>query len=182
MLGIIDTSSLVAIARYYLSIKDEVILLRFLENKFRSGELILLDTIYNEASRTQKGLAISCMDFLNDPAIRIKDADLVPLAPRKFSNQMDNNFCIPLQKKSLSEEAYAAQKNEYLKSGDAKIIIYAHNHLHKSPTVITEETPQSNDGKLFRKIPVICDFLKIPHMTITKWLSINGVTLNWNHP
>lgn len=40
MIGIIDTSSLIAIARYYLPIKDEVKLLRFVESKLRSGELV----------------------------------------------------------------------------------------------------------------------------------------------
>lgn len=182
MLGIIDTSSLVAIARYYLSIKDEATLLRFLESKFRTGELVLLDTIYKEANRTQKGLATLRMEFLNDSNLRVKDADLVPAAPKKFSNQLDNNFCVPLMRKRLSDEAYSIQKEQYLKSGDGKIIIYAQNHINSSPTVITEETPQSNDGKLFRKIPFICDFLKIPHMTITEWLGENGVTLTWNQP
>jgi len=182
MLGIIDTSSLVAIARYYLSIKDEAILLQFLENKFRSGELVLLNTIHSEASRKQKGLVTSRMSFLNDSALRIKDAELVPSAPRKFSNQMDNNFCVPLKKKMLSDDVYSIQKEAYLQSGDGKIIVYALNHIDKSPIVITEETPQSNDGKLFRKIPFICDFLKIPHMSVAEWLSSNGVTLNWSHP
>lgn len=182
MLGIIDTSSLVAIARYYLSIRDEAILLRFLENKFRSGELVLLDTIHGEASRTQKGLATSRMSFLNDADIRVKDSELMPSAPRKFSNQMDNNFCVPLKRRMLNDEAYSIQKEQYLQSGDGKIIIYALNNIAKSPTVITEETPQSNDGKLFRKIPAICDFLKIPHMSVAEWLSSNGVTLNWSHP
>lgn len=182
MLGIIDTSSLMAIARYYLSIKDEAILLRFLENKFRSGELVLLDTIHSEASRAQKGLATSRMSFLNDYDLRVKDSELVPSAPRKFSNQMDNNFCVPLKRKMLDDEAYAILKEQYLQSGDGKIIVYALNNIAKSPIVITEETPQSNDGKLFRKIPTICDFLKISHMSVAEWLSSNGVTLNWNHP
>ncbi len=182
MLGIIDTSSLVAIARYYLSIKDETVMLRFLENKFRSGELVLLDTIHSEASRTQKGLATSRMAFLNDPAIRVKDAELVPPAPKKFSNQVDNNFCVPLKKNMLTDDIYAIQKEEYLKSGDGKIIIYALNNINKSPMVITEESPHSNDGKLFRKIPFICDMLNIRHKSIAEWLSDNGVTLNWSHP
>lgn len=42
MVGVVDASSLVAIARYYLPIKDEAILLHFLETKFRAKELLLL--------------------------------------------------------------------------------------------------------------------------------------------
>jgi len=44
------------------------------------------------------------------------------------------------------------------------------------------DTPQSNDGKLFKKLPVICDFLEIDHMAISEWLSSNGVKLSWTHP
>lgn len=88
MIGIIDTSSLVAIARYYLPIKDEVKLLRFIESKFRSGELVMLSSIHLEASRTQKGIALELMDFLNDNDLRLNDSDLIPPAPRKFSREL----------------------------------------------------------------------------------------------
>lgn len=179
MLAIIDTCSLVAIARYYLSIKDEEKLLCFLETKFRKGELVLLETIYTESTRVQKGIATSRMEFLNDSKLQIKDGGLLPPAPQKFSREIDNNFCIPLQRKRLNDESYRSQKEEYLKSGDAKMVLYALNNADKQPVIITEETPQSNDNKLFRKIPVICDFLKIPYMSIAEWLSSNGVCLDW---
>lgn len=44
------------------------------------------------------------------------------------------------------------------------------------------ETPLSNDGKLFKKLLVICDFLEIDHMSISEWLFSNGVKLSWTHP
>ena len=182
MIGIIDTSSLVAIARYYLPIKDEVKLLHFIESKFRSGELVLLSTIFVEASRTQKGIALELMEFLNEDGLRFNDSDLIPPSVRKFSNQLDNNLCVPLQKKKLSDEMYALQKAEYMTTGDAKMLFYALHNKDKEPVIITEETKLSNDGKLFKKLPAICDFLEIKHMTVAEWLVANGISLNWAHP
>lgn len=182
MIGIIDTSSLVAIARYYLPIKDEVKLLRFIESKFRSGELVLLSSIHFEASRTQKGIALDLMKFLNDHELKFNDSDLMPPAPRKFSNQLDNNFCIPLQKKKLSLEAYSLQKEQYMATGDVKMVLYALNNVDKEPVIITEETKPSNDGKLFKKLPAICEILGIKHMTVAEWLVVNDISLDWTHP
>lgn len=182
MIGIIDTSSLVAIARYYLPIRDEVKLLRFIESRFRSGDLVILNSIHLEASRTQKGIALELMKFLNENDLRVNDSDLIPPAPRKFSNLLDNNFCVPLQKKKLSEEIYSLQKTEYMKTGDAKLLLYALNNKDKEPIIITEETSLSNDGKLFKKLPAICDILEIKHMTIAEWLVCQGISLDWAHP
>lgn len=182
MTGIIDTSSLVAIARYYLPIKDEVRLLRFIESRFRSGQLVLLETIHLETSRTQSGIALEKMDFLNDRDILFNDSELMPPAPKKFSNLLDNNLCVPLQKKKLSPEAYALQKAMYMSTGDAKLLFYALNNIGREPIVITEETKLSNDGKLFKKLPAICEILEIKHMTIAEWLVDQGISLSWAHP
>lgn len=182
MIGIIDTCSLVAIARYYLSIKDGNKLLSFLEHKFRSGDLILLSSIHREARYTHSGIVITAMPFLDDKELIINDENFIPPAPKKFSNQLDNNFCIPLQKRKLTEEEYALQKDTYMSSGDAKLIIYALNHKGQEPIIITEESKISNDGKLFRKIPAICEMLELKSVTITDWLSSNDVELTWNHP
>lgn len=182
MIGIIDTSSLLAIARYYLSIKDEVKLLNYIESKFRSGDLILLGTIHFEVSHTNKGSAINAMKFLDEKALRYDDTFLKAPAPRVFSNQLDNNLCITLLKKNLSSEEYLQQKAAYLETGDAKMILYALNNMALDPVIITEESKYNNDGKLFKKLPAICDFLGIKHMSITEWLGTNGVELSWSHP
>lgn len=182
MIGIIDTSSLIAIARYYAPLKDQSKILTFLEEKFRSGELILLSTIHREASRSQKGIAIISMPFLNDDSLRYNDDTLFPPAPSAFSKQLDNNFCVPIKKKVLTTEAYDQQKNQYMTSGDAKLIFYAQHHICEDPVIITEETSVSNDGKLFKKLPPICDFLKIKHQNITQWLADNGIQIQWHHP
>lgn len=182
MIGIVDTSSLVAIARYYLSIKDGERLLRFLEAKFESRELILLSSIHKEASLVQGGIAISKMEFLNNQDWRIKDDDLLPPAPKKFSNQMDNNVCVTKMKERLSAEAYAIQKEVYMRTGDARMLLYALNNMDLSPCIITEETRYVNDGKLFKKLPAICEIINVKYMSITEWLSLNHAEIDWTIP
>lgn len=180
MIGIIDTSSLLAITRYYLSLKDERDLLDFIESKFRRGDLIFLNTIKSEAFRTQKGIVIESMKFLDEPELCVKDEDLLPPAPRRFSNQLDHNLCVPLQKKRLTDEQYVLQKEAYMQSGDIKMVLYALNNVELDPVIITEETPLNNDGKLFRKLPMVCNFLGIRYMSIVEWLRNNGIHLTWN--
>lgn len=182
MIGIIDTSSLVAIARYYLSIRDEAKLLYFIESKFRTGELVLLKSIHCETSYTQKGIAVSLMKFLNDSELIVNDDNLLPPSPKRFSNQIDNSFCKTILKKQLSDEEFIQQKNAYLKTGDAKMILYALNNKDSNQVIITEETHYGNDGKLFKKLPAICDILEIKHQTIAEWLSLNGVEISWTLP
>lgn len=182
MTGVIDTSSLLAIARYYLPIRDEAKLLHFIELKFRSGELVMLNTIHLEASRTQKGMALMLMDFLNDEKLRVNDSGILPPSPKRFSNLLDNNLCIPLQRKKLDAETYEQLKAQYMSTGDAKLILYALNNPENDPVIITEETMLSNDGKLFKKLPAICEILGIKHQTIAQWLVDNDISLEWVHP
>lgn len=179
MLGIIDTSSLIAITRYYTPIKDETPLLRQIETWFRSREIIYLSKISEETENTQKGIATKRMEFFKERELIYDDSDLLPPAPQKFSNLLDNNLNITIQKKRLTAEQFSEQKKEYMSTGDAKLIIYALNNMDKDPIIITEETAYSNDSKLFKKIPAICDFLGIKHQTIAEWIASKGITVNW---
>ena len=69
-----------------------------------------------------------------------------------------------------------------MSTGDAKMLLYALNNMEKEPVIITEETMLSNDNKLFKKLPAICEILKIKHMTVAEWLVANGISLDWTHP
>ena len=62
------------------------------------------------------------------------------------------------------------------------MLLYALNNSDKDPVIITEETKLSNDGKLFKKLPAICEILEIKHMTIAEWLVANDISLDWTHP
>lgn len=182
MIGIIDTCSLVAIARYYLPLEDCGELLNFLELKFKEKELILLKSVHKEACNVQKGISIEQMPFLNDTSIQFNDIDLFAPIPKTFSHQLDNNFCIRVNKNKLKEEEYIQQKEAFMRSADAKIIFYALHNVQSNPVIITEETPYTNDGKVFKKIPAICNELKFPCYPISKWLVENGISLNWRLP
>jgi hypothetical protein len=61
------------------------------------------------------------------------------------------------------------------------MILYTLNHAEADSIIITEETRLSNDGKLFKKIPTICDILEIKHQSITEWFSSNRVEVSWSH-
>ncbi len=136
--------------------------------------------IFWESKRTSKGIAVEKMPFLKDKKLVIPTKDLFPCAPERFSNMIDNNFCVRLKKQELTEEEYIEQKEEYLKTGDAKIIIYALNVRHSDAIhleemqVMTEETRQQNDGKLFKKLPLLCEQIGIGTLTVSEYLHRNG--------
>lgn len=48
-------------------------------------------------------------------------------------------------------------------------------------SVLTEETKSQNDGKLFQKLPSICDFLKINTITLTEYLKAHGIKIERMH-
>ena len=120
---VVDTCSLVMIAKNYLPLDKDGQLYSFLEEAFSRKDLMLLDVILDESKRTSKGIAVEKMPFLKDKKLVIPTKDLFPCAPERFSNMIDNNFCVRLKKQELTEEEYIEQKEEYLKTGDAKIII-----------------------------------------------------------
>ena len=177
---VIDTCSLVMIAKNYLPLDKDGQLHSFLEGAFASKELMLLDVILEESRRISKGIAVEKMPFLRDKKLVSKTEDLLPPAPEKFSNMVDNNFCVRLMKQQLTEEQYIGQKEEYLKTGDAKIIIYVLKVLHSDAIhleeiqVMTEETRQQNDGKLFKKLPLLCEQIGVETITVSEYLHRNG--------
>ncbi|MSL96806.1 DUF4411 family protein [Escherichia coli] len=177
---VVDTCSLVMIAKNYLPLDKDGQLYSFLEEAFSRKDLMLLDVILDESKRTSKGIAVEKMPFLKDQKLVIPTKDLFPSAPERFSNMIDNNFCLRLKKQELTEEEYIEQKEEYLKTGDAKIIIYALNVRHSDAIhleemqVMTEETRQQNDGKLFKKLPLLCEQIGIGTLTVSEYLHRNG--------
>lgn len=178
MVIIVDTCSLLMIAKNYLPLDDSGSMAAFLEQKFKEKELLLLDAIQQEASQTSKGIVMEKMPFLKDKAMVIKTVDMFPPSPKKFDNMVDNNFCIPLFRKELSDEGYIQKKADFLDSGDAKIIIYSlrtkNENLFGDYCVMTEESRLPNDGKSFKKLPLICEFIGVSTITAVDYLQQNG--------
>ena len=73
---VIDSCSLVSVARYYLPLDKEGGIVPFLKSVLNSGEVILLDAVVQEVRYTAKGIAIKAMPFLDDKKY-IKKTDLI---------------------------------------------------------------------------------------------------------
>jgi len=187
MVVAVDTCSLLALSKYYLSFDDGRVLYSFIKSKYERHELIIIDAILIESRQTAKGQIIESLSFLNENTNNIaKTENLFAPSPKRFSNQLDNNLCVPLQKKRLTDIEYSAGKQDFLSTGDARLIIYALNYqkenqgsLFEDFFVLTEETRVQNDGKLFKKLPLICDFLNIRTITMPEYLKQNRVAIEW---
>lgn len=130
--------------------------------------------------KVSKGIVLEKMPFLDDKNILINTTELLPVLPKKFDNMVDNNFCVRALRNELNEEEYIQQKSEFMRSGDAKILIYSWIMKHEQLllwedySVMTEETRTQNDGKLFKKIPLICDYIGTKTINVVDYLSKNG--------
>lgn len=92
MNAIIDTSSLMALVRYYLPFDRDNKLKKLLQTKFENRELIVIDEVMAESQLLQKGIILKEFDFITLKSNRIIKTDtLVP--DRKFFNRLENDFC-----------------------------------------------------------------------------------------
>jgi hypothetical protein len=178
---LIDTSSLLSLVRYYLPFDKKGILFEVVKSKFVSGEIILLDAVYEECKYVgQKAILkkldyLADKDFLKEQQVIIKTESLIPEAPTKFFNQLKNQFVAnPVQFRKLTEAEFEVKKKEFMDSADAKLIMFAQRLIKEKPEeviyLVTEETSSPNDLKLFKKIPAICDILGIPVITLPELL------------
>lgn len=181
MRALIDTSSLLSLVRYYLPFDKKGVLFEVVKRKFETGEIILLDGVYEECKFVGKKAILKKLDYLEDKAflkenkIIVKTDDLIPLAPVKFLNQLKNQFVAnQYQFRKLTEAEFEVKKKEFMDSADAKLIMYAQRLLKENPEeefyLVTEETSSANDLKLFKKIPAICDILGIPVISLPELL------------
>jgi hypothetical protein len=187
MVVIVDTCSLLALSKFYLPFDDEQVLYDFVETQYNARKFIIIDAIHTESRQTAKGIIIETLPFLENNKTNIaKTNNTFAPSPKRFSNQLDNNLCVPLAKKLLTETEYIAAKQDFLQTGDARLIIYAlnyqkecENNLFEEFFVLTEESRIQNDGKLFKKLPLICEFLNIKTMTLPDYLKKNGIKAKW---
>jgi len=178
---VIDTSSLVGLVRYYLPFDKKGDLFEVIKNKFSSGEIILLDAVYEESKFVSQKIIIKQLNFLTDKKflrerrIIVKTAELIPVSPTRFLNMVKNQFvAVPAQFRKLTEAEFEVQKNHFMESADAKLIMYCQHLITDNQVeeiyLVTEETSATNDLKLFKKIPVICGIIRIPVITLPELL------------
>lgn len=178
MKAVIDTNSLLSLARYYLPNDKKEKLKEALKKKLISGELIILDEVLKESRFLSSGLIVKELDYLGEREF-LKNFNvgenteyLIPNSPQKFYKQVDNNFAIRGITGKLNEEEYESVKNTFLNSADCKMIIKCGNLKKEGEEVVlvTEESKLTNDRKPFKKIPLICEFLEIKTWNIQEYL------------
>lgn len=168
MRAVIDTNSLLFFVRAYLPFEKEGKLKNFFQQKFNSGEIIVLDKVFEQSKFVAKGIVIKELKFLDDKKKLVKTELILP--EPKFFNRLDNELCYRAQKNKLTPTEYEVKKEEFLDDADAKLILFCETEKKKleldKPILITEETRTENDNKLFKKLPEICDILEIDHCTL----------------
>ncbi|OFX58809.1 MAG: hypothetical protein A2046_05550 [Bacteroidetes bacterium GWA2_30_7] len=166
MRAVIDTSSLLALVRYYLPFDNNKSLRKYIKKLIDTGEIIILDKVYEESKYTSKGIILTELNFLKDK--QFKTNDILPNP--KFFNQLENQFCYGSQRNRLDASEFELAKKKYLNSADAKLLLYCMRDKDSLeldlPILVTEETKAENDNKLFKKLPEICSILEIGHCSL----------------
>lgn len=154
---IIDTSSLLSLARYYLPFDPNTRLFDYIKSEFENGNLVIIDEVLRECEYASKGLVIKTLDYLTKKDFKathklpVKTKDLLPPSPKKFYNLLNDNFRAPPSRR-LNEAEFEERKKEFLKTADARMIIYAlnekKNYQDLDVIIVTEETEGGNDNKV----------------------------------
>lgn len=129
MRTLIDTSSLVALARYYDPFDDTDAMNRHIQSELQKGNLILLDRVQEESRNVSQGLAHTAFPCLAEKGMARSTHALVPT--RKFFNMLDNNFVDRMVKRRRladDEAAYQNEREAYLKGADCALLVYAMNN------------------------------------------------------
>jgi hypothetical protein len=132
-----------------------------IRTKFQNGEILILDKVIDEAKYISQGIILKELDFINDKTKLINTSNLIP--SNKFFNLLNNQFCNKdiIKLKGITDTEFELEKTHYLKSADANLILYSLSIQNNNPIVVTEETKNSNDNKIFKKIPENCKEINI---------------------
>lgn len=174
MKAVIDTSSLVSLVRYFLPFDKEGQLAAFLEERILSGKIIVLEQVVEECKRQGKGQVIDALPFIAKPKYKTSIAGHT--INQSMYNLIDNNFINASVRARLPEAEYQLERNNFIASADFAIMLYAYSIKDKEEVVIvTEETGYGNDGKPFKKIPVICGIIGVRTQNFPGFLVENGI-------
>lgn len=187
---VIDTNSLLSIVRYYLPFDRSGVMYKFLISKIETGEIIIIDKVFEQCTYVSKGIVLEKLKFLKDKAflkkakIPFKTDSILAPSPAKFLRQVENQFVntVVRKQRNLTDVEFENQKTSFLNDADMKQIILCLNLKKNGEDVImvTEETDSSNDNKLFKKIPAICKELDIETMTVPELLeTYDGIDIDF---
>lgn len=182
MRTLVDTSSLVSLARYYHPFDSTDAISEFLSSEIASGNIIVLDKIAEEVQFVSGGMAVETFPCLKDKKRVVSTKDIIP--KQKFFNMLDNNFvdnAVKRLKFRDDEEGYNNARESFLKGADCALVVYAMNNSSELDPIqiLTEESATQNDGKLFKKIPFICRELGIRTLTSVEYLKeLQSIRIN----
>ena len=171
MKAIIDTSSLRALAKYYLPFDKNGALKAIIHEQFIGKELLVLDKVALEGRFQAKQLIYNSFPFLYEKDAPIINTTLV-LPNQRIFNRLENDFCDKqvLIAKGLNDAEFEAEKSRFLNQADAKIILYALQIQAQRPLVVSEETVSQNDNKIFKKIPTLCSLTNTDCCTLPEFI------------
>lgn len=166
MNAIIDTSSLLALVKYYLPFDQNRNLKKLIEEKFNNGDILLIDKVFEESKFVARKIIVSELDFLNDKSKHIKTNNLYP--DNTFFNLLDNQFCDKDVKKAkdISEVEFELEKKRFLNTADGCLILYSYFRKNDDIILVTEETRSANDNKIFKKLPENCELIGVKHCSL----------------
>ena len=177
---VIDTNSLLSLVRYYLPFDKNLVLFNFIKGRITAGEIVIIDKILEECEYTSKGIVLKSLSYLADKSflkankLPINTEYILPPSPAKFYRQVDNQFINGVIKNRLTPVEYENRKTDFLNSADIKLILFCLNlkkdNLFEEVYLVTEETEESNDSKVFKKIPAICKELEIETLHLPQLL------------
>ncbi len=172
----IDTNSLIYLIRYYLKLDRSRKLYSLFRNKIENGEIVIVDKVLEECKYTSKKIVVDTFDFLLDKdwnktnKVIVKTDLIIPPSPTKFHNIVDNQMINGRTKREFTEAEYEVAKEQYLKSADARLILFGMDFKSKNKDeefyIVTEETDIQNDNKAFKKIPTFGTFVGIQVISI----------------
>lgn len=148
---VVDTSSWISLARYYLPFDKDEILKGILIKKLEAKEIILIDEVFSECKYVAQKIVVRTMPFLKDYKTKTEEYIAEPL----FHKLLVNHLCSSTYRQ-LPPEVKEVKKNEYLDSADCKLILFSIGNREVKPIIVTEESQLDNDVKYFQKLPKIC--------------------------
>jgi len=80
---VIDTSSLLALVRYYLPFDDNSTLFNLIKSKIANKEIIVIDKVVEESKFVTKGIILEKLEYLKERKIRITTTEILPT--KKFT-------------------------------------------------------------------------------------------------
>ena len=166
------------LAKHILPIDNDSIVRNFLENAISNQDIIILDSVSDECRYVSQGIIHQELPIIQDSQ-NITNTSNIILTVRSH-NLLDNNFCYGVQQSRLDANEFRNRKGAYLDSADGKIISYLlhPDDVNEEFIVITEESSSNNDGKVFKKIPLICAELGVDTVPIINYLTeFNDLTI-----